>query len=111
MAQLPDSTALFEPPCWGLPPEAVDALGERLYPFWERFRCCFKTRPRDPSLRAYDYLRGQLTMDRERNFAHLDRTLHGGDGQATQSYPILLTYGICLSIVSSLQHRLEEVRG
>src|SRR6201997_4515203 len=33
-----------------------------------------------------DYLRAQLTMDTERNFANMDRTLNGGDGQALQHF-------------------------
>src|SRR5262249_56195852 len=66
--------------------EAVAHLGDRLCQFWLRFRSCFTTRTRDTSERAYDYLRAQLTMDTERNFANMDRTLHGGDGQALQHF-------------------------
>ena len=44
-------------------------MGERLYEFWLRFRDCFTTRTRHTSANAYNYLRGQLTMDNERNFA------------------------------------------
>src|SRR4029434_6938583 len=46
----------------------------------------FTTRTRDTSAHAYDYLRAQLTMDTERNFANMDRTLNGGDGQALQHF-------------------------
>ena len=56
-------------------------LGDTLYEFWERFSSCFKTRTRDTSERAYEYLRGQLSMDTQRNFANMDRKLSGGDGQ------------------------------
>lgn len=74
--------ALHAPQRWGLSAEAVAHLGDRLYQFWLRFRGGFTTRTRDTSEHAYDYLRAQLTMDTERNFANMDRTLNGGDGPA-----------------------------
>jgi SRSO17 transposase len=64
----------------------VAHLGDHLLQFWLRFRGCFTTRTRDTSEHAYDYLRAQLTMDNERNFANMDRTLNGGDGQALQHF-------------------------
>ena len=78
--------ALHTPRRWGLSAEAVAHLGDRLYQFWLRYRSGFTTRTRDTSAHAYDYLRAQLTMDTERNFANMDRTLHGGDGQALQHF-------------------------
>jgi len=76
--------ALDVPRRWGLSAEAVAHLGDHLSQFWRRFRGCFTTRTRDTSEHAYDYLRAQLTMDTERNFANMDRTLNRGDGQALQ---------------------------
>ena len=61
-------------------------LGDHLLQFWLRFRSCFTPRTRDTSEHAYDYLRAQLTMDTARNFANMDRTLNGGDGQALQHF-------------------------
>ena len=78
--------ALHDPRRWGLSSEAICTLGERLYEFWQRFRGCFKTCPRDTSGRAYDYLRGQWTMDGERNFANMARNMTGDDGQALQHF-------------------------
>src|SRR5262247_2548616 len=78
--------ALPAPQRWGLSAEAVAHLGDCLFQFWLRFRGCFTTRTRDTSAHAYDYLRAQLTMDTERNFTNMDRTLHGGDGQALQHF-------------------------
>src|SRR5215470_14807305 len=78
--------ALHAPRRWGLSAEAVAHLGDRLSQFWLRFRDGFTTRTRDTSAHAYDYLRAQLTMDTARNFANMDRTLHGGDGQALQHF-------------------------
>jgi len=78
--------ALHAPQRWGLSAEAVARLGDRLSQFWLRFRGGFTTRTRDTSEHAYDYLRAQLTMDPERNFANMDRTLNGGDGQALQHF-------------------------
>jgi SRSO17 transposase len=78
--------ALHAPRRWGLSAEAVAHLGDRLSQFWLRFRGCFTPRTRDTSTHAYDYLRAQLTMDTERNFANMERTLNGGDGQALQHF-------------------------
>jgi SRSO17 transposase len=61
-------------------------VGARLYEFWLRFRDCFTTRTRDTSTNAYNYLRGQLTMDNERNFANMARNMTGDDGQALQHF-------------------------
>jgi SRSO17 transposase len=77
---------LHAPHRWGLSAEAVSTVGERLYEFWLRFRDCFKTRTRDTSAKAYNYLRGQLTMDNERNFANMARNMTGDDGQALQHF-------------------------
>jgi hypothetical protein len=74
--------ALHAPQCWGLSAEAVAHLGDRLSQFWLRCRGGFTTRTRNTSEHAYAYLRAQLTMATERNFANMDRTLNGGDGQA-----------------------------
>jgi SRSO17 transposase len=77
---------LYAPDRWGISPEMTSQLGDHLYRFWLRFSPCFKTRTRDTSRNAYDYLRAQLTMERERNFANIDRTLNGGDGQALEHF-------------------------
>ena len=71
---------------WGLSAEATATVGARLYEFWLRFRDCFTTRTRDTSANAYHYLRGQLTMDNERNFANMARNMTGDDGQALQHF-------------------------
>ena len=60
----------FDPQRWGLSPEAIQGLGQRLYQVWQRFRGCFKTRTHDTSAHAFRYLRGALTMDRARNYAN-----------------------------------------
>ena len=72
----------YDPCRWGLSDEATAIWGARLYEFWLRFRDCFTTRTRDTSPNAYNYLRGQLTMDNERNFANMARNMTGDDGQA-----------------------------
>ena len=78
--------AVYDPRRWGLSAEAIATLGEHLYAFWRRFRGGFTTRTRDASEHAYDYLRGQLTMDNERHFANMARTISGDDGQALQHF-------------------------
>src|SRR2546423_8752514 len=77
---------LHDPSRWGLSAEAVSTVGARLSEFWLRFRDCFTTRMRDTSANAYNYLRGQLTMDNERNFANMARNMTGDDGQALQHF-------------------------
>jgi hypothetical protein len=54
------------PSRWGLPAAAIADLGTRLHRFWQRFHHCFTTRTHDPSPLAHDYLRAQLTIERER---------------------------------------------
>jgi SRSO17 transposase len=71
---------------WGLPPTAIADLGARLHRFWQRFHHCFTTRTRDSSPLAHDYLRAQLTINRARNFANIERRLRGGDGQRLQHF-------------------------
>jgi SRSO17 transposase len=82
----PPCAALSDPVRWGLPAKAVDRLGTDLHTFWERYHGCFRTRTRDTSENALWYWRGQLTMEDARNFANIERRLHGGDGQALQQF-------------------------
>ena len=77
---------LRDPRRWGLSDEALSSVGERLYAFWLRFRDCFRTRTRDTSANASHSLRGQLTMDPERNLANMARNIPGDDGQALQHF-------------------------
>jgi len=77
---------VYAPDGWGLSSEATAQLGDRLYRFWLRFSPCIKTRIRDTSRNVYDYLRAQLTMETERNFANIDRTLNSGDEQALEHF-------------------------
>ena len=81
-----DVQDLRDPCRWGLSNEATATVGARLYEFWLRFRDCFTTRTRDTSPHAYNYLRGKLTMDTERNFANMARNMAGDDGQALQHF-------------------------
>jgi len=53
---------------------------------WERYRDCFKTQTRDTSEHAYEYLRGQMTMDKDRHYAGIARQMAGQDGQALQHF-------------------------
>jgi SRSO17 transposase len=53
---------------------------------WEAFRACFTTQTRDPSPQAYDYLRGMLTMEKDRHFAGISRAVQEADGQALQHF-------------------------
>jgi len=66
---------------WGLDEDAVAGLGGALYDHWERFHDCFTTRTRDNSEQAYIHMRGQLTMESDRNFAHIEECVASGDGQ------------------------------
>jgi SRSO17 transposase len=77
---------LFNPDKWGLPARAVRRLGEDLRRFWKRFRPRFRTRTRDTSELAYEYWRGQLTMEDARNYTNIERRLGLGDGQKLQQF-------------------------
>lgn len=79
---------VFDPQRWGLPTEAVNDLGDRLWRFWDRFRFCFETRTRDSGEYPYFYMRGLLTMETERNFANISRRVidPNDDGQNMQQF-------------------------
>jgi SRSO17 transposase len=82
-----DPLDVFDPARWGLCLAAILDLGVRLYRFWERYRHVFISRTRDTSANAYLYLRGVLTLERERNFKNMARRLgNGEDGQALQHF-------------------------
>jgi SRSO17 transposase len=68
-----EAPAIEQPSRWGLPLEAVQQLADRLHAYWERYCDCFKTRTRDVSEYAYDYLSGQLRMEAGRNYANIAR--------------------------------------
>ena len=64
----------------------METLGKKLRMHWKRYGNCFKTKTRHASEQAYQYLRGQLTMERDRNFAGIARQVKGADGQAMQHF-------------------------
>ena len=66
--------------------ERIQSLPAELRSYWERYRPNFKTQTRDPSEHAYQYLRGQLTMDKDRHYAGIARQMEGQDGQAMQHF-------------------------
>jgi len=66
--------------------EHIEALPNQLRQHWERFWDCFTTRTRDTSENAYQYLRGLLTMDKDRTYAGIARTTEGKDGQSMQHF-------------------------
>jgi SRSO17 transposase len=79
---------VYNPRSWGLTEEAIANLGNRLDGCWIRYRRCFKTKTRDGSKHAWDYLRGLLTVDTKRNYANIAREVIGGDedGQNLQHF-------------------------
>ena len=74
---------VLNPQRWGLPPEATDDLISRLHSLWTRFRLHFATQTRGSSEYAWIYLRGLLTMEKNRNFANISRRVldPADDGQ------------------------------
>jgi SRSO17 transposase len=87
MQTLPrEKKSLYCPNRWGLPAPLVADLDARLHRFRQRFHHCFRSRTRDSSLLAHDYLRAQLTIERERNFTNIERRLRGGDGERLQHF-------------------------
>jgi len=77
---------MFEPKQWGIP--EIDELSDSLYHFWYRFKDCFKSKTRDTSECAYTYMRGLLTLERQRNYANLARRIIAAeaDGQNIQQF-------------------------
>ena len=66
--------------------EHIKTLGPKLEKHWRRFRQRFKTRTRDTSEQALVYMRGQMTMESDRNFAGIASSLEQADGQALQHF-------------------------
>lgn len=66
--------------------ERIQSLPEALWRYWEHYRPNYKTQTRDTSQYAYQYLRGQLTMDQDRHFAGIARQMKGQGGQALQHF-------------------------
>jgi len=66
--------------------ERIQGLPDELRSYWERYRPNIKTQTRDKSEHAYQYLRGQLTMDKDRHYAGIARQMEGQDGQAMQHF-------------------------
>jgi SRSO17 transposase len=73
---------------WGLPSEAVSDLAGRLRRTWARFRDCFRTKTRAPSVFAWVYLWGLLTMEAGRTFVNIACRVLGikEDGQSLQQF-------------------------
>jgi len=53
---------------------------------WQRFQWRFKSKTRDTSGHALAYLRGQMTMESDRNFAGIANSMENADGQALQHF-------------------------
>ena len=70
------SPSLHAPSRWGLCPEAIADLGNRLHRFWQRHRDAFATRTRDASPYALAYLSALLRLQTQRHFTNI--------GQATE---------------------------
>jgi SRSO17 transposase len=66
--------------------EKIKSLGPKLQEHWQRFQRRFKSKTRDTSEHALAYLRGQMTMESERNFAGIARSMEAADGQAMQHF-------------------------
>ena len=77
---------LLDPRRWGIPVERIKSLGPKLQEHWQRFRRHFKTKTRDTSEHALAYLRGQMTMESDRNFAGIANSMEHADGQALQHF-------------------------
>src|SRR5260370_41155851 len=74
------------PEGWGLPIERIERLPEELRGHGEYFRDYFCSYTRDTSEQGFDYIRGILTLERDRHFAGISRSVQGEDGQALQHF-------------------------
>lgn len=63
--------SVFEPQRWGLSAENTQSLVHRLFGFWQRFHEGFKTKTRDTSEYAHDYMIGQLRMEEKCNYTNI----------------------------------------
>lgn len=80
--------SLFDPQRWGLRHSAIDNLADNLRGIWSRFKECFRTKTHDTSEYGWVYLRGILTMDKNRNYANIARRVISpdDDGQNIQHF-------------------------
>jgi SRSO17 transposase len=76
---------LRDPRRWGIAPEAIPELGERLRGFWQRYAGRFRTTTRDAGPYACAYVSALLRMDGDRNFAGIGRQV-GLPGQNVQHF-------------------------
>lgn len=58
---------------WGLRPEVVAQLGDRLSEFWSRYASCVKTRTRDTQAYGLAYIGGLLRIEKNRHMAEIGR--------------------------------------
>jgi len=58
---------------WGLRPEVVAQLGNRLVRFWKRYAPCVKTKTRDTQAYGLAYLSGLLRVEKHRHMAEIGR--------------------------------------
>jgi len=102
--------SVLSPDRWGLDEDEVAGLGDALYDHWERFHDCFTTRTRDNSEQAYIHMRGQLTMESDRNFAHIEERVANGDGQALQHFMSNSPWSD-RKVFIQLQHEVSQTAG
>jgi len=77
-ADEPTDSTLADPARWGLGRAQCAELPGAFLAFWQSFAACFRTKTRDASHHAYQYLNGLLRMDGERNFAAIGRATDAG---------------------------------
>ena len=76
---------VLDPRRWGISPEAIPELAERLQGFWQQYGGCFRTTTRDAGGYVYPYVSALLRMDSQRNFANIGRQ-SGVPGQNVQHF-------------------------
>lgn len=83
-----NKSELFDPNRWGLSEDWILGLADSLHEIWSRFQDCFLTQMRDPGRNALTYLKGLMTMPRQRNYANIARRINGidDDGQNLQQF-------------------------
>lgn len=105
---LTNPPSIFEPQRWGLPPQAIAQLGERLHRFWQRHAAGFKTQTRDTSYYGLAYLSGQLRMPTGRHFAGIART-HAVSIQNVQHFMSNSPWN-ARTVISGMQQELRATR-
>lgn len=91
---------------WGIPRDEINALGQRLSDYYERYRAQLRTKTHDTSDYGLSYVSGLLRMETKRNIANIGRSV----GVAEQNMQHFMSHSPW-SVPGVIQAVQAEVRG